>query len=137
MNLEKYKTDLIKHEGWRKKPYECTAGKLTIGVGINLEEGLYDDEIQAIHDLRTQRLLNELFGAMPWIEDLPDPAQRALADMHFNLGFPRLMKFKKMLTALQEGRFIDAGVEALDSRWAKQVGNRALDVVNLYEECEV
>lgn len=146
LDIEKYNKDLIHHEGLRKKPYDDATGKefhtgdtlkgkLTIGVGINLHEGLYDNEVHALLELRTERLLKELYQQMPWVENLPEPAQRALADMHFNLGLPRLSKFKKMLTALQEGRFNDAATEALNSLWAKQVGKRAIYIANLYRGC--
>ncbi|WP_417821252.1 glycoside hydrolase family protein [Terasakiella sp.] len=146
MDIDQYKKDLSRHEGIRSKPYDDATGKefntgdtlkgkLTIGVGINLHEGLDSDEILALLSLRVNRLLKELYAAMPWIADLPEPAQRAVADMHFNMGLPRLMTFRKMLTALQEGRFKDAATEALDSRWAQQVGQRAIDNANLFKEC--
>jgi lysozyme len=45
--------------------------------------------------------------------------------MCFNLGAPRLSKFKKFITAINDEQWIEAAVEMMDSRWARQVGPRA------------
>ena len=45
--------------------------------------------------------------------------------MCFNLGYPRLSKFKNFLAAMQENDFETAAVEMMDSKWANQVGKRA------------
>ena len=45
--------------------------------------------------------------------------------MAFNLGITRLKKFKMMFSALNEGNWVEASVQGLDSKWAKQVYNRA------------
>ena len=67
----------------------------------------------------------ELDKNMPWWKDLDDDKQRVMANMAFNLGLPRLSKFKKFLKAMEEGDFKTAAVEMMDSKWATQVGNRA------------
>ena len=62
---------------------------------------------------------------MSWWRNLDDERQRVMANMCFNLGYPRLSKFVKFLAAMQEEDWSKAGEEMLDSKWATQVGNRA------------
>jgi lysozyme len=114
------------HEGVRSKPYRCTAGKLTIGVGHNLDDnGLSDAAINFIlnEDLETARA--ELDRVTPWWRDLSSNRQDVLVDMVFNLGAPRLLRFRGMLFQAQSGDFNAAADEMLDSQWARQVGERA------------
>jgi lysozyme len=47
-------------------------------------------------------------------------------DMAFNMGVPRLCKFKNMWAAIYDGNYEIASLEMMDSRWAKQVGSRAV-----------
>ena len=58
-------------------------------------------------------------------DDFPEEVQEILVNMMFNMGRPRLSKFKKMNAALREGDWVTASVEGRDSRWYDQVGNRA------------
>lgn len=116
---------LIDHEGKKSKPYRCTAGKLTIGVGRNLDDaGLSDDEIEYILNNDIQRTIKEL-GSFSWFPELNQVRQNALIDMCFNLGFSRFSKFKKMLSAIEQGDYSKAADEMLDSTWARQVGRRS------------
>ena len=62
---------------------------------------------------------------MPWWKELGDEKMRVLANMCFNLGITRLLKFRKFLAALEAGDFETAGEEMIDSKWATQVGARA------------
>jgi lysozyme len=63
---------------------------------------------------------------MPWWNELDETRQRVLANMCFNLGCPRLKNFKNFLAALEAGDFETAGEEMMDSKWATQVGSRAV-----------
>tara|TARA_R100001460_G_C3417066_1_gene160404 strand:- start:237 stop:416 length:180 start_codon:yes stop_codon:yes gene_type:complete len=47
-------------------------------------------------------------------------------DMAFNMGVPRLCKFKNMWAAIHDGNYEIASLEMMDSRWARQVGSRAV-----------
>jgi lysozyme len=114
------------HEGLRLKPYRCTAGKLTIGVGRNLEDrGITLSEARMLlaNDLADVR--NGLLNALPWVAKLDDVRQRVLIDMAFNLGLKGLLEFKRTLAAVQAGQYQQAATMMLQSRWAKQVGQRA------------
>jgi len=59
-----------------------------------------------------------------------------LLDMAFNLGVPRLRKFKNMWAGIQEGDYIRAGDEMMDSRWDNQVGARAVRLCKMMKEGE-
>ena len=57
--------------------------------------------------------------------DIPEEAQLILANMMFNLGRPRLSKFLKLKAAVDDEDWMEASVQMMDSKWAKQVPNRA------------
>lgn len=118
-----------RHEGLRLKPYYCSAGKLTIGYGRNLEEvGItaYEAEVLLLNDLA--RCQNDCLHAFPWFADLSEPRQQVLLNMCFNLGLAGLKTFTKFLKAVELGHYDTAADEMLDSLWAKQVKGRALDL---------
>lgn len=123
-------------EGLRLKPYRCTAGKLTIGYGRNLDDvGISKTEADLLFErdfaqaeAETRRLL-KLNGID--YDQLIEQRFYVLTDMMFNLGYDRLSKFKKLLYALKKGLYDDAAKEMLDSAWATQVGNRATKLAAL------
>lgn len=117
---------LIDHEGLELKPYRCTAEKLTIGVGRNIEDrGITEDEARYLLKNDIKIVEDELLEKKPVVAGLDAVRQRVLVDMGFNLGIPTLLKFQNMWSAIEEEDFERAADEALDSRWAKQVGRRA------------
>ena len=123
---------LKRHEGLRLKPYRCTADKLTIGYGRNLDEvgiSLEEAEMLLLDDVKHIVQLAPI--SFPWYDGLSDNRKAVLCNMMFNLGISRLMKFKKMLLALEEGNFDEASFQMLDSRWARQVGKRATELAHL------
>ena len=129
MSYQKLTEQLIRHEGLKLKPYKCTAGKLTIGVGRNLDDvGISKGE--ALHllsqDILTAR--EELVRAFPWTMELDDVRFQTLINMAFNLGISRLSQFTKTMSLIRDGQYDVAATEMLDSRWAKQVGNRAIEL---------
>lgn len=126
--------DLLIDEGLRELPYKCSAGKLTIGVGRNIEDnGISEDE--AIYLLKNDiRRCEEELQTFDWYDDLPEGVKRGLLNMNFNLGFPTLKQFTGMLSALKVRDFETAAEEALDSRWAKQVGARAVRISELFRQ---
>lgn len=128
---------LRSHEGVRRYPYEDTAGKLTIGVGRNLDDrGISDDEIDYLlrNDLRLCAAeLDVIF--LQW-RDLSENRQNVLIDMVFNLGRTRFAKFVNFWQALSEGDYAKAADEMLDSRWAVQVGQRAITLAGMMRNDE-
>lgn len=123
------------HEGVEKCVYIDTVGKRTVGVGRNLDDvGLDEDEIDLLlmNDIQ-RRACNELSRVHPAWVLLSEPRQDVLIDMMFNLGAPTLQMFEQMWQAIRDQRWADAAEEMLDSKWARQVGNRALRLAKMME----
>jgi lysozyme len=73
----------------------------------------------------------ELVSEYDWFNDLDDVRKDAMIDIAFNLGQTRLRLFKRALAAMEAGKYKDAATEFLDSKWAKQVGGRALELSDM------
>lgn len=126
--------EMIKrHEGFRQYPYKCTAGKLTIGYGRNLDDvGISREEAEYLLEMDLDKHTEELDKVITWA--IPKDVYAVLVDMHYNLGHERFMQFKNMLEALKKLDFKRAAKEMLDSKWAKQVPNRAAELANIMEK---
>jgi lysozyme len=124
--------DLRRHEGFRDRPYRCTAGKLTIGFGRNLDDvGLRKHEAEVLLRSDVADVVTALDRAHPWWRTMPEGPRRALVNMAFQLGMTRLSQFRNMLAALERGDWPEARRQALDSRWARQTPNRAAEVADM------
>lgn len=124
--MQKLRDLLVLHEGMRLKPYQCTAGKLTIGVGRNLEDmGISEPEARVLLQNDIDRTVEELTVAFDFYSKLTPVRKAVLIDMAFNLGLTRLMKFRKMIAALELEDYDTAAEEMLDSKWATDVGQRS------------
>ena len=143
---------LVEHEGLRLEVYQDSLGIDTIGVGRNLQDrGITKEELDALdfpsidavyeHGITeadaayllendVQIVEEELLRAHPCVDRLDSVRQLVLIDMAFNLGVPRLCKFKNMWAAIHEDDFTTAAKEMLDSRWAVQVKSRAVKLAN-------
>lgn len=127
--MNKLKSQLRRHEGLRLLPYECSAGKLTIGYGRNLEDkGISVEEAEQFLDADITDCIKDLERSVDFFGSLDEVRQDVLINMCFNLGIGRLLKFKNMLAALSRGDFKKAAAEMLDSKWARQVGGRAIEL---------
>jgi len=125
-DMEKMIDELVDHEGLELYPYEDSLGITTIGVGRNLEDrGISEDEAFYLLGNDIEIIWDELIEKHPIVEDLDDQRQMIMLNMAFNMGVPRLGKFKKMWAAIESGDMEEASKQALDSRWANQVGRRA------------
>ena len=149
---EHFIEELIKHEGLKLQVYQDTLGIDTIGIGRNLEDrGITKQELDeldipnidhvyeygiteadavylATNDV--QIVEEELVRAHPCVDRLDSVRQLIVMDMAFNMGVPRLCKFKKMWNAIHDEDFSTAAKEMLDSRWANQVKSRATKLAN-------
>ena len=124
--VDKLLEQLKRHEGFRKKMYKDTLGLMTIGYGTNLEEGLTKEEASLLLVTRLGKLLQELGKAGHELPSgLGEVRDAALANMAYNLGVKRLLGFTKMWQAIADKDYDKAANEMLDSKWARQVGNRA------------
>lgn len=119
---------LKRHEGFSAKPYKCTAGKTTIGYGRNLDDvGISNVEAELM-------LTNDVISVIARLTSLPvynaldDVRRGAIVNMTFNIGFSGVMKFAKMWNCLALKDYHGAAAEMLNSKWAKQVGERAQEL---------
>lgn len=133
IEVENILSDLRRDEGLRLKSYIDSVGKSTIGYGHNLDDlGISERVAELLLEEDFINTVTELNRRLPWWTDLPKSQRQGLANMAFNLGLPKLVKFKKMLGALKRGNKARAAAEALDSKWARQVGERAWRIASLY-----
>ena len=136
MNLEQFREQLEIDEGVKYEVYNDHLGYATFGVGHLVLESdpEYGDPIGAPvsesrvieafeqdceNVLRDCDILYEDFG------DLPEEAQQVIANMMFNMGRPRLSKFKGMKRGVDSRNWNAAADEMVDSAWYRQVTNRA------------
>jgi lysozyme len=126
--MDELKELIKKHEGLRLKPYRCSAGKLTIGYGHNLDDkGITEHEAELMLDRDIAQAKQDLFMVLGELVNALTPKRyNALVDMMFNLGAARFRGFKKMIAAIQENDWTEAAGQALDSKWADQVKFRAI-----------
>lgn len=135
MNRDKLQIELLRDEGQRLKPYLDTVGKLTIGIGRNLDDvGVSEDEVALMLKNDIDRVEQGLKAACPWYSHLTDARQRALCNLCFNLGLGGLLGFRKAMKAMQAGQYDTAADEFMDSLWAKQVGARADRITTLIRQ---
>lgn len=125
MNRSRLSKQLEMDEGRRRRLYKDSVGKLTIGVGRNIEDrGLRDDEI----DLMLSNDIDEAIGIaralIPTFDKLDDVRQEVVTNMALNLGMNRLGGFKQFIGALLRFDFQRATTEMMDSKWYEQVGDR-------------
>ena len=123
------------HEGVETHAYKCSASKITVGVGRNIDPeggiGLSDDEIDYLLQYDIDRVVSALDSEYDWFAGLDLVRQDALIDISFNLGQTRLRAFKNALAAMARGDWRAAADEFMDSRWSKQVGNRAKELTEM------
>lgn len=126
MNKQQLITQLRIDEGIRHKPYKDSVGKLTIGVGRNLDDvGLSDDEINYLLSNDIDRTYKQL-QTYSWFTGLDDIRQTAITNMAFNLGITRLLGFTQLIAHLTNHEWQQAHDAMLKSKWATQVGLRAV-----------
>lgn len=124
---------LNRSEGRRQFPYKDTVGKLTIGVGFNLDDvGLLPEEIDFI--LRNRiRLAAEDAAKLPAFAKLDSVRQTVLVDMVYNMGLDTVKKFRNTLAYMEAGDYFAAARGMRNSLWARQVGRRAEELARIME----
>jgi lysozyme len=131
--LEKLRSDLKRDEGRRALPYRDSLGYLTIGYGHNLDaEGLCEAALSAQldYDIETKAIA-PLDRNLPWWRSQPEGVQRVLANLMFNLGPAKLLKFKQTLRFIEARQYKSAADSLLKSLYAKQVGQRAIRLAEI------
>jgi lysozyme len=123
--------DLVRDEGLKLKPYRCTAGKLTIGVGRNLDDvGISRDEAMYLLENDIARVSADAKHAFPWFARLDPVRQDVVLNMIFNLGINRFSQFHQTIKCIEAFDYAGAADRMLQSLWAKQVGQRAVRLAN-------
>ena len=136
MNIEKLREEIAADEGEVHEIYLDHLGLATFGIGHLVrdddpESGLPvgtpidDDRVVKAFESDIETVLSDCIKLYPDFDDLPEEAQRVIANMMFNMGRPRLSKFKGMKSGVDARDWNRAADEMVDSRWYRQVTNRA------------
>lgn len=133
---------LAKYEGYRSHVYKDSKGYDTIGYGYKLKDGeqakfkngLSQEAAKNLLQQTYQSHINKFYQQNPNLQNLPNNKRIALEDMAYNMGPSYLQKFPKANQALQAGDYNKAANEFLHSKYANEVGQRAIDNANLLRE---
>jgi len=136
--MDKLIVQLKRHEGVKHHVYKDSLGIETIGCGRNVSDsrrhtglGLSDDEIDYMLQNDIERTIKELSQEYPWFNDMEEGARKdGIINMHFNLGRFRFATFKNALLQMEKGNHAEAATHFLNSKWAKQVKGRALEITD-------
>lgn len=136
MNREKLAAQLTIDEGRRARIYTDTVGKLTVGVGRNISDRAFsEDEIDLMLNNDIKLVERSLDHSLPWWRQMNDARQNVLANMCF-MGIGTLLTFVNTLAAMKSGRYDAAADGMLKSKWAKQVGQRAVRLAEIMRKGE-
>ena len=135
MNNDRLTTSLREHESFRGTAYTCPAGKLTIGIGRCIDisvagAGITQDEAEYLLRQDINRFTAMTRGLIVTFDSLDEVRQETLVELCFNMGPTNLGKFTKMLAAIDVKDWDTAAAELLDSRYAAQVGQRAITLAD-------
>jgi len=138
---------LQKHEGFRPTLYRCTAGHRTIGYGYNLDanplqlepselahyykSGITETEAGVLLQEMIDKTIHELNVLLGCFTALSDNRKAAIIDMAYNLGIDGFMKFTDTIRHLTRQEWTQAAASMLASKWADQVGNRAVELARI------
>ena len=132
---DKLRALLIRHEGIRLFPYEDSVGKLTIGIGRNLDDrGLSNEEVNYLFTNDVDMATLDLMKIFPDFSGWTESRRNALVDAMFNLGNTRFLGFKKMIAALKACNWKTAASEMRNSYWAEQLPARVEELARMVEE---
>lgn len=135
---QKLKALLVRHETYKQFPYTDITGHLTVGIGRNLSDrGITASEAFYLLDEDIVYFTSKLNHFLKFFPILSESRQIALIDMCFNLGIQGLLNFTQMISALERGDYAEAAKEMLDSKWANQVGERAICLANVIRTGEL
>ena len=136
MNIDELREEIAQDEGKVMSVYLDHLNLPTLGIGHLINE--WDEEYgKPVGTEVSEERVNELFAKdiqttiseceelFENFNDLPDEVQKICANMMFNMGRPRLSGFKKFRAAIANNDWQECAVQMEDSRWHKQVTNRA------------
>ena len=148
INMPRMRDQLVLHEGLHLKSYLCPAGKLTIGVGYNIdahgapfnmsrqdlaEKGITKTQAMELLDVQIQAFANQMDEHLPRWRDHDEIRMRVLLDMAFNMGVgdtkSGLRSFKNTLANIQAKNYYAAAEGMEKSKWAREVKSRAVRLI--------
>lgn len=122
---------VTKHEGRKKRAYIDTENNITGGIGHNLSAHDFSDKIiDDWYEEDSEFFYKQLNDTFQWFQYLNQARQIGLIDLAF-MGFKSFLSFRKLIAALRVSDFDWAANEILSSKYAKQVGQRAIDIANI------
>ena len=141
MNIEALREQLKIDEGVKYEIYKDHLGYPTFGIGHLITEDdpehgepngkeISEDRVNEVFATDVAKFVSESKILFPDLDDLPDVAQQVIVNMAFNMGRPRLSKFKNFIAGVNDRDWTRAAEEMMDSRWATQVGDRAIRLRN-------
>ena len=141
MNIEQLQKELTEDEGCKYEIYLDHLGVPTFGIGHLVKETdpeynqpvgapVSEDRVNACFAQDIQITINDCEKLYDNFNDLPDEVQLIIANMMFNLGYPRMSKFKKMKLAVDSSDWKEAAIQMEDSLWFRQVTNRAKRLID-------
>jgi lysozyme len=144
MDVEKLREQLKIDEGIKHEVYLDHLGLKTCGIGhlcldgepefsMEVGEEISDERVNELFEKDVEIVLGDCRKLYPYFDELPEEAQQIIANMMFNMGLPRLSKFKMMKAAVDQKNFREAANQMKNSKWYVQVKNRADRLVNRME----
>ena len=142
MNIEALREQLKVDEGVKYEIYKDHLGYPTFGIGHLITEDdpehgepdgteISEDRVNEVFESDVAKFVSEAKILFSDLDELPDVAQQVIVIMAFNMGRPRLSKFKNFIAGVNDRDWVRAAEEMMDSRWADQVGARATRLRNL------
>ena len=136
MDINKLREQLKIDEGVKYEVYDDHLGYKTFGIGhlVKTTDEEYgwpvgtpvsEKRVNSVFDKDVETYISETEKVFGNLQEMTGELQQVLVNMCFNMGAPRLSQFKKFIKAIHDEDWKTASVEMLDSRWAKQVGDRA------------
>jgi len=136
MNIEQLREEISIDEGVKYEIYLDHLGLPTFGIGHLVRDddpefgqpvgtAVSKDRVNECFDKDVEIVINDCRQLYEDFDDLPGEAQLIIANMMFNMGRPRLSKFKGMKRGVDARDWNAAADEMVDSRWYRQVTNRA------------
>ena len=125
--------DQIKeHEGFRSRVYQCSEGFDTLGFGFKVADLELDLDIaEEILQRKLNLLIKRVNNRFSWVSKAPEPIQNVVYNMVYQLGLNGFSRFRLSIQYLADKNYEKASKEMLDSRWARQTPNRAIELSNI------
>ena len=141
MNIDILRKEIEADEGCKYEKYRCSEGYPTAGIGHLLTEwdeeysepigtAVSEEQVQKWFEKDVQTAINDCQDIFNDFDSLPEDIQHVLINMAFQLGGPRLSKFKRMIAAVEVEDYREMSLEMEDSRWFKQTTNRAQRLID-------